>query len=247
LANAAVPGLLQARRAAVERDAPAYRCDQVAALADFDFFLVAGLVALNVLAAALRSAGLFAVFIVFAASLFVSGGTASAAAAAFGAAVFFAAAGFAVAAGAAFFAGALAAVFGAAFGSAAAAFAALGAAVLRAGLAGAAGLAAFVVLAGARTAMACVRRRFVFSSLIVIAFLDRVAAGASRGHADPRPDAARILNVPASATSRGRVPYVNGKPAFNVMFLAQIPGFAPQQSVTYRSDSGTNAKSSGPT
>jgi len=228
--------LLQARRATAERDAPAYRCGQVAALADFGFFLVAGLVALNVLAAALRSAGFFAVFIVFAAPLFVSGGTALAAAA-FGAAVFFAAAfaagGFAAAAGAAFFAGALAAAFGAASGWAAAAFAALGAAALRAGLAGAAGLAAaFVVLAGARTAMACARRRLVFSSLIVKAFLDRVAAGASQEHADPRPDAVRIANVPAGMTSRGGVPHVNGKPAFNVMFLVQIPDFAPQQNVT---------------
>ncbi len=140
--------------------------DQVAALADFDFFLVAGLVVLNVLAAALRAAGVFAVFMALAASVFVAG-AAVFAAAAFGAAAFLAA-GFAAAAGAAFFAGLFAAA-----GLAAAGFAA----ALAAGLA-----AALVVLAGARTAMACARGRFVvLSSLMLKAFLDRVAAWASRG------------------------------------------------------------------
>lgn len=137
---------------AVRRDAPACGGDQVATLADFDFFFVAGLVALSVLAAALRSAGDFAVFMVLAAVLFVSG-EAAFAAAAFGVADFFVA-GFAAAAGAAFFAGVLAA--------------ALGAADFEAGLAAAAGFAAvLVVFAAARTAMACARGRFVVLSSLM--------------------------------------------------------------------------------
>jgi len=146
---------------------------------------MAGLVALSILAASLRAAGLFALFMVLAASLLVSGET-DFAAVALGAAFF--AAGFAVAAaGAAFFAGALAA-FGAAAGFAAAALVALGAAALRAGFAEGASLfafvAAFAVLAGARTAMACARgRSVVLWSFILKAFLDRVAACTSRGTA----------------------------------------------------------------
>ncbi len=178
-----MPGL-QAWRATTRRGVPECCRDQVAALADFDFFLVAGLVVLNVFAAALRSAGLFAVFIVFAALLFVSGAPLFAAAA-LGAAGFFAA-GFAGETGVTFFAGALAA-FGAA-GGLAAAFVALAAGALRAGLAGASALAAFAGLAAARTAMACARGRFVVLSLLMVkAFLDRVAACTSRGTATHGP------------------------------------------------------------
>lgn len=162
-----MPGVVQAWRAPTRRSAPACRGDQVAALAAFDFFLVAGLLVLKVFAAALRAAGLFAVFMVLAAVLFVSGAAAFAGAA-FGVATFFAA-GFAGVA--AFFAGALAAAaLGAAAGFAAA-FAAFGAAVLEAVFAG-----VLAVLAGARTAIAFARGRFVvLSSLIIKAFLDRVA------------------------------------------------------------------------
>ena len=128
-----MPGSLPAWRLATMYSALGLAGLQVVAFADFVFFLVAGLVALSVLAAALRVAGLFAVFMVLAAAVFSD-------AAALGAAAFFAA-GFAAEA---------------------------------AGLAAFAGVA--LVLAGARTAMACARGRFVvLSSFIRDAFLDGVA------------------------------------------------------------------------
>jgi len=177
------------------RDDPARSGDQVAGLAAFDFFLIAGLVALNVFAAALRAAGVFAVFIVFAAALFVSG-AAACAGAAFGAAAFFA--GALAGAAATFLAGAFAA-FGAAAG-----FAVFGAAVFGAAFAG-----AFAVLAAARTAMACARGRLVvLSSLIMKAFSNRVA-DAHRGVRRSAGYVARIVGVPTAMTSRGRWAHVN--------------------------------------
>ena len=128
-----MPGLLPAWRLAATYSALEFAGLQVVALADFVFFLVAGLVALSVLAAALRVAGLFAVFMVLAAAVFSD-------AAALGAAAFFVAGFAAEAVGLAAFAGAA------------------------------------LVLAGARTAMACARGRFVvLSSFIRDAFLDGVA------------------------------------------------------------------------
>jgi len=166
----------------------------VAAPVAFDFFLAAGLAALSVLAAALRSAGLFAVFMVLAAAALFSGAAAFAGAA-LGAATFFAA-DFVAFGAAADFAGAFS---GAAF--AAAGFAA-------AGFAGFA--AAFAAFVGARTAIACARGRFiVLSSFIRKAFLDGVASRASRGHGDLRLDAARIIDVPTGMTSRGSMAPVN--------------------------------------
>lgn len=117
-------------------------------MADFGFFLVAGLVALRDFAAALRAAGLFAVFMVLAAAVLVSG-AAALDTAALGAVAFFAAGFASDAAG-------LAALAGAAFVLAAAVF-------------------VVAVLVEPRTAMACARGRFVvLSSFIRDAFLDGV-------------------------------------------------------------------------
>jgi len=166
----------------------------VAAPEAFDFFLIAGLPVLRVLAAALRSAGLFAVFMALAAAALVSG-AAVFAAGALGAATFFAA-GFVAFGAAAAFAGAFAGAALTAAGFAAGDLAAFG--------------AAFAALAGARTAIACARGRFiVLSSFIRKAFLDGVALRASRGHGDLRLDATRIVDVPTGMTSRGSMAHVN--------------------------------------
>lgn len=102
-----MPETLPAWRRVTRHGAAYLAAPQVVALADLDFFLVAGLAALSVLAASLRAAGLFAVFMVLAAAVLVSD------AAALGAAAFFAAGFAADAAGLAALAGAALALTGA--------------------------------------------------------------------------------------------------------------------------------------